>query len=156
MCCENYFVTKLRTEGLRLTPQRELVLAVMHDIAGHATAEEIFEQVHARSAAVDISTVYRTLELLQDFNLVAIVDLGDGQYRYELLSLHGPHHHLHCRVCGRLVRIEADAVEPLRAHLAASAGFAADLEHLVIPGVCAECRAAGTSLEERPDITCTN
>ena len=142
MCCEKVFLKKLHDRGFRLTPQREMVLAVLHHISGHATAEEIYSQVHVRSSAVDISTVYRTLELLQEFGLVACVDLGDGQHRYELLSVHGAHHHLQCRSCGKLLRVEQERVQPLVDDLLRTYGFQAELEHLIIPGLCRECRAA--------------
>ena len=65
MACESIFLEKLRKSGLRLTPQREMVLSVMHQIEGAATVEEIHSRVRALSTAVDISTVYRTLDLLR-------------------------------------------------------------------------------------------
>ena len=142
MCCEEVFLQKLHDRGFRITPQREMVLAVMHHMDGHATVEEIFARVRALSSAVDLSTVYRTLELLQEFRLVASLDLGDGQHRYELLTVHGPHHHLHCRSCGKLVRVEHEQVQPLVDHLGQAFGFRAELDHLIIPGLCRECRAA--------------
>ena len=142
MCCEETFVERLRAAGLRLTPQREMVLQVLHDVASHATAEEIYARVAQRSSAVDLSTVYRTLELLQQFRLLASIDLGDGQRRYELVDLHGPHHHLHCRRCGTLQRVEAADMQPLFQGLAQSCGFSAEPAHLIIPGVCSRCQAS--------------
>ena len=141
MCCEKTFLKKLHDRGFRLTPQREMVLSVLHQISGHATAEEIYSRVHARSSAVDISTVYRTLELLQEFGFAACVDLGDGQRRYELLSVHGAHHHLQCRSCGRLLRVEQERVQPFVDDLMRAYGFQAELEHLIIPGLCRQCRS---------------
>jgi Fur family ferric uptake transcriptional regulator len=142
MSCEEYFFKQLREHGFRLTPQREMVLAVLHKIEGFATAEEIYERVSAISTSVNLSTVYRTLELLEDFNLVANVDPGDGQRRYELLGLHGPHIHLICQACGKIIGVELDAVRPFAAHLKAAYGFDVDLEHLSIPGLCRECATA--------------
>jgi Fur family ferric uptake transcriptional regulator len=142
MCCEQDFLRQLRERGLRLTPQRELVLQALHDAQEHATAEEIYARVSVLSSAVDLSTVYRTLELLQAFNLVAQVDLGDGQYRYELLSLHGNHHHLKCRACGRLIRMAPEEVQPLIHALQVAHAFQAEPEHLIIAGLCASCQAA--------------
>jgi len=141
MCCEAFFFRQIRERGFRLTPQREMVLKVMHDMEGHVTAEEIHAGVQRISSCVDISTVYRTLELLQEFHLATAVDLGDGQHRYELLSIHGPHHHLHCRSCGKLTRVEQEDIQPLMDMLWETFGFAAELDHL-IPGLCRECAAA--------------
>jgi len=142
MCCEETFLQKLHERGFRITPQREMVLSVMHHIEGHATAEEIYDRVHALSSSVDVSTVYRSLELLQELRLVASLDLGDGQRRYELLTVHGQHHHLQCRSCGRLIRVEQEEIRPLVDHLALAYGFQAELDHLIIPGLCEECQAA--------------
>ena len=94
MACEKVFLERLRASGLRLTPQREMVLSAMHQIEGMATAEEIYAKVQALSSAVDISTVYRTLDLLKELDLVACIDPDDQQYRYELIGVHGPHLHL--------------------------------------------------------------
>jgi Fur family transcriptional regulator, ferric uptake regulator len=139
MACEEVFIQKLRERGFRLTPQREMVLSAMHDIEGLATADEIYTRVQGQSSAVDISTVYRTLELLQEFQLVACVDAGDGQRRYELLGVHGPHIHLVCQACGQVTGIDLQEAQPLAQQLLARYGFAADLNHLSISGLCQRC-----------------
>lgn len=139
MSCEKVFFKQLREHGFRLTPQREMVLSVLHDIEGFATAEEIYERVSELSSSVDISTVYRTLELLQDFHLVASVDPCDSERRYELLGLHGQHFHLICRSCGKIIGVEPEVIEPLAARLSEEYGFEIELEHLSIPGLCRDC-----------------
>lgn len=141
MTCEELFIQKLRQQGLRLTPQREMVLSALHQIDGTATAEEIFALVQARSAAVDISTVYRTLDLLQEFELVACLECGDGQRRYELLGLHGPHAHLICKKCGQAIGISTREIQPWAEYLRDQYRFAVDLDHLSLPGLCAACAA---------------
>jgi Fur family ferric uptake transcriptional regulator len=147
MACEEVFLRELRERGFRLTPQREMVLSVLHEVEGMATADEIYGRVQERSAAVDISTVYRTLDLLQGFKMVACVDPGDGQNRYELLGVHGPHVHLVCRECGALIGVEREVVQPLAERLLAAHGFALDLDRLALPGVCRAC-SQGTSQAE--------
>jgi Fur family ferric uptake transcriptional regulator len=139
MACEEVFLQKLRDRGLRLTPQREMILSVMHDVEGLATAEAIYEQVQALTSAVDISTVYRTLDLLQEMDIVACVDPGDGQHLYELLGVHGPHIHLVCQSCGKVSGIDVKEAELLAQRLRAEHGFVADLDHLSISGLCEEC-----------------
>ncbi len=141
MCCEEIFLKQLRDRGLRLTPQREMVLGVMHEIKGHATAEDIYARVHNLSSCVDISTVYRTLELLQELHLVTSLDPGDGQRRYELVGEHGAHPHLLCNSCGRLTRVEQEEIQPFVGCLRAAYGFEIALHDLIIPGVCQECLA---------------
>ena len=139
MACEEVFIQELRERGFRLTPQREMVLSAMHKVEGLATADEIYGCVRELSAAVDISTVYRTLDLLQEFKMVACVDPGDGQNRYELLGVHGPHIHLVCRLCGAVAGVELEEAQPLAERLLADHGFAVDLDHLTIPGLCRAC-----------------
>ena len=139
MACEEVFLQKLRDRGLRLTPQREMILSVMHDVEGLATAEEIYAQVQLLTSAVDISTVYRTLDLLQKLDIVACVDPGDGQHRYELIGVHGPHIHLICESCGEVTGIDLEEAHPLAERLRADYGFVADLDHLSIPGLCQAC-----------------
>ncbi len=143
MSCEKKFARELRAQGLRLTPQREIILGVLHEIEGLATAEEIYARVKEVTSSTDISTVYRTLELLQEFHLVASVDPADGDRRYELLGLHGPHLHLVCRKCGRVIGMPLEPFRSFMAYVDEVHGFAVDLEHLSIPGLCAACRAEG-------------
>lgn len=139
MSCEEVFFRQLREQGFRLTPQREMVLSVLHEIEGFATAEEIYERVSAMSSSVDISTVYRTLELLQDFHLVASVDPGEGQRRYELLGLHGHHLHLVCRSCGKIIGVESEVIESFAVRMKEQHGFELEVEQLSVPGLCPAC-----------------
>ena len=139
MACEKVFMRELRERGFRLTPQREMVLSAMHEVDGLVTADEIYGRVRELSTAVDISTVYRTLDLLQDLKMVACIDPGDGQNRYELLGVHGPHIHLVCQLCGTVTGVELDQAQPLVDRLLAEHGFAVDLDHLTIQGLCREC-----------------
>jgi len=140
--CQKEFFKQLRERGFRLTPQREMVLSVMHQIEGFATVEEIHERVRALSSSVDVSTVYRNLELLQDFHLVASVYPGDGQRRYQLISVHGEHLHLVCRSCGAVIGADLEPFRPLISYLKEQHGFEVDLEHMSIPGLCRTCSSA--------------
>lgn len=151
MGCEKIFVQQLRERGCRLTPQREMVLAVLHDIEGFATVDEIHSRVQQISTSVDLSTVYRTLDLLQEFDLVACVEPGDGQRHYELLGVHGPHLHLVCQACGAVLGAPSEVARPLGEALRARYGFEADLEHLSVPGLCVECAKRGTNHRDTED-----
>jgi len=141
MSCEQLFFRKLRERGFRLTPQREMVLLVMHQLEGFGTAEEIYGRVQELNSAVDISTIYRTLDLLQEFSLVVSVAPGEGQRRYKLEGVHEPHLHLVCRSCGQVLDVELLPAEPLAAFLQKEYGFQVRLEHLSIPGLCQACAA---------------
>lgn len=141
MACEALLVEQLKAHGMRLTPQREMVLEALHDL-GHATVEETHRQVCLKSNAVDKSTVYRTLELLKELGLVVPVEIGDGALRYEL-ALHGPHLHLRCESCGRTTTLGPSDLAPLMRRLKQTFGFVVG-EHQVLHGLCAACAEQAT------------
>ena len=128
---------RLRAQGYRLTPQRELVLAAVERL-GHGTPDEILHAVREQSEAVNISTIYRTLELLESLGLVRHTHLSDRAPTYH--STTGPEHvHLTCRGCGEVVDADPDLFEPMLESLAAEHGFTADLGHLTVFGQCKNC-----------------
>ena len=133
-------IDSLREVGYRLTPQRMLIISIIHDSRGHVSAEEIHERVKELYPFVDISTVYRTLQLLKRLHIVTETDLGGGSVRYEL-SQQERHHHLVCRRCGKTFPLDDDLIEPLRSALMKAHGFAADMEHFAIFGRCRACRS---------------
>lgn len=149
MCCENTVIQALHERGMRLTPQREMVLHVLHEIETDATAEEIFTRVSQLSPAVDLSTVYRTLDLFTSLDVVSSFSQVDGSRRYELITMHAPHFHLLCRICGRMISASLKELSPLQEQLRQTHQFDAQLEHLVIPGICAECSAHVRSKNSR-------
>jgi Fur family ferric uptake transcriptional regulator len=128
-----------------------MILSALHDVEGLVTADEIYQRVQGISASVDISTVYRTLDLLQELDLVSCVDPGDDQRRYELLGLHGPHLHLVCQACGRVMGADLEMAQAFGRRLEAAYGFRPALDHLSIPGLCSAC--AGGEDEPVPAST---
>ena len=132
----------LREVGYRLTPQRMMILAAIYEREGHVTAEAIHERVTQQYPFVDISTVYRTLQLLKKLRLVTETDLGEGVVEYELRE-RGRHHHLVCRQCGKTAPLDHSYLKPLADQLEQAYGFQADLEHFAIFGLCSRCRETG-------------
>ncbi len=130
----------LRAGGYRVTPQRQLVLEAVTRL-DHATPEEIFADVHKRARGVNVSTIYRTLELLEQLGLVTHTHLGHGAPRYHLAADAG-HVHLVCSECGRIIQVEPEVVDPLIKALEDEHGFETDVGHLTVFGRCAQCRAA--------------
>jgi Fur family ferric uptake transcriptional regulator len=131
----------LRASGYRVTPQRQLVLEAVTRLE-HATPEEIYAEVKQTAVGVNLSTVYRTLELLEQIGLVTHTHLGHGAHRYHLAS-DSLHVHLVCRGCGRIIQLDPSAVAPLVRALDAEHGFETDVGHLTVFGTCAQCRRAG-------------
>ncbi len=130
----------LREKGYRLTPQRSLVLQALHSAEGHISAEEIYQQVQAKYPEVNISTVYRTLELLKRLGLVTETALGDGLLRYHHVDK-GHHHHLICQGCGRVFELDESVLDSFKETLAKRYGFVPDIRHLAIFGHCIDCQA---------------
>jgi Fur family ferric uptake transcriptional regulator len=131
-------VSWLAELGYRLTPQRMLVLAAVENSDGHISAEEIYAQVVAKYPHVNISTVYRTLDLLKRLGLVTETDLGGGRVRYHPAAK-GHHHHLICERCGMIIDLEESLLSPLKETLLREYQFNADLRHLGIFGLCRKC-----------------
>jgi len=131
----------LRERGYRLTPQRELVLHAVDEL-GHATPDEVLAKVREQSAGVNVSTVYRTLELLEELGLVRHTHLSDRAPTYH--SKATPDHvHLVCRGCGVVIEAAPAEFDHLCAGLQQRHGFTPDLGHLTVFGSCAECAKSG-------------
>ncbi|MCW2783868.1 MAG: transcriptional repressor [Marmoricola sp.] len=131
---------RLRAGGHRLTPQRELVLAAIEKLE-HATPDEVYAEVRTRSDAINLSTVYRTLELLDDLGLIRHAHLTDRAPTYHSATGH-EHSHLVCRGCHATISVGRSAMEKALGELAAGHGFRPDYGHLSVFGLCAECAAA--------------
>ena len=131
------FAERLRSSGKRLTPQRELILRAV-DRLGHATPDEVLAEVRKQSSAVNISTVYRTLEVLEELGLVRHAHLSDRAPTYH--STRGPEHfHLVCRNCDRVRSVDPDVADALLEALRREHDFEVDLGHLAIFGRCTDC-----------------
>lgn len=137
---ERAWQTVLRERGQRLTPQRELVLAAV-DTLGHGTPEEIHAEVSRRAPAVNISTVYRNLALLEDLGVVRVVQLGDRVPTYHSISLPA-HVHLTCTECDRVIDASPREFVALAADLVRTYGFEVDVDRLVLVGRCGHCRSS--------------
>jgi Fur family ferric uptake transcriptional regulator len=133
------FLSLLRQRGYRITPQREMIIEALAHSGQHITAEEIFDIIRARTQAVNIATVYRTLDVLVEKGLASRADLGDGRVVYAT-AYHGAHIHLICRQCGCIIDASAQLMISAGESFLAQHGFAADLRHLSIHGLCADCQ----------------
>jgi Fur family ferric uptake transcriptional regulator len=130
----------LRDRGYRLTPQRQLVLEAVEEL-GHATPDEILAKIRETVGAVNISTVYRTLELLEKFGLVSHTHISHGSPTYHPIEQE-PHLHLVCRVCEDVIETDVAPAAELAARLHREYGFETDVRHLAVLGLCAKCREA--------------
>jgi Fur family ferric uptake transcriptional regulator len=128
----------LGKKGLRMTPQRLMIVAAIENSDDHIGADEVYAQVVEKYPNVNISTVYRTLDLLEEMGMVTGTDLGGGRVKYHPAEK-GHHHHLVCRDCGKIINLDEAALSVLKETLLRHYNFIADLRHLGILGRCDKC-----------------
>ena len=133
----NLLADRLRRAGQRVTPQRLVILGALLP-GGHMAADDVFARVERQLPGVNRSTVYRTLDLFSELGLVSVTDLGGGARQYELLDQ--PHHHLICHQCGEAIEMADDLVEPMRKAIRDRYGFAPQVDHLALFGICDACQ----------------
>lgn len=109
----------------------------------HFTAQEIFTHLKPQMPAVNPSTVYRALERLVHSGKVSVSDMGLGAAVYEIVGREH-HHHLVCQVCGRVTTVEDQAIQPLFKSIEQQYGFQVVTNHLVLFGLCSQCRKKTT------------
>ena len=134
---------RLRARGLRWTTQRRILVEVLSQTDGHVTGAKILERCRGLDPTTIPSTVYRTLDVLEELGVLSHSHGADGREEFHVLPL-DLHGHLYCRGCGASWELGAD--DPA-ARLAIDAfddrrGFAIDVTHLTLVGRCAACRAA--------------
>ncbi len=144
-------VNRLSEKGYRLTPQRLMILSAIESSHDHISAEEIYTQVAGRYPHVNISTVYRTLELLKRLGMVYEINLGEGRIRYHA-EKRGHHHHLVCQNCGAVIDIDEAKMSSLKDALFKDYGFKAELRHVAIFGLCKDCRKSSSGERGKPDV----
>lgn len=143
MSCHEHAIGQLRDVGIRLTPQRALVLDVVYHSDGHLTADEVYEQVRAQSPYVDLSTVYRNLVFLRQQGLIGELRLEGQPARFEAVRSGEEHHHAVCTRCGAMLEVEHADLASLEAALRSKYGFQLESVHLTLTGLCQACASSG-------------
>lgn len=141
MTCEDETAEILRRAGHKMTPQRLMIVRVLRHSDGHLTAAQISEQVRSVYPFVDVSTVYRTLDVLKRMRLATSTDMGGGDAVFEWAP-DEPHHHLICTSCGHVAQLGHGYLEGLAEQLDTDFGFSPDMHHFAIFGLCRECQIA--------------
>jgi len=133
---------KLKTNESKLTPQRRATLDVLlENQSNHLSTEEIYELVKEKFPDVGLATIYRTLQLFDDFGIIKKLNFGDGCYRYELSEDHKhQHHHLICIKCGKVLEFDDDLLDDLEQKIEKNNDFKV-VDHVVkFLGYCKECQ----------------
>lgn len=133
--------TRLRERGLRWTPQRRVLVEVLAQADGHITSVELVERCKQQDPQTIPSTVYRTLDVLEELGVIRHNHAADGHEEFHVLP-DTEHGHLHCTACGGSWDIEAAEAAELVRSLRGRRGFAVDLSHLSVVGICRACATA--------------
>lgn len=136
----------LKDHGLKVTNQRIAVLNVFLEHEGaHLSVEEIYDFVKRENPEIGLATVYRTVQLLSELELIDKVNLDDGYVRYEIGAMDGEkthhhHHHLICLSCGNVFAFGEDMLDSLEEHISRTQGFKVVNHEVKLFGYCANCR----------------
>ncbi len=140
------FKDMLKEKGLKVTNQRVIILKVLASSPGmHLTTEEIYDLVKDEYPEIGLATVYRTIQILLDLNLIDKINLNDGFVRYEIAedehrdSGHH-HHHLICTECGNVFSFEDDLLENLEEKISSKTGFEVIDHEVKLYGYCKNCK----------------
>lgn len=131
-------LAELKAAGVRLTPQRLLVLQAIAESPGHLSVEEIHLKARRAYPYLDVATVYRTVQLLKKLNIVTEIGMAHPLH-YELAVAGARHHHMVCEECGGAYDLAPHQLAQLRERLEREFGFRAKLDHFTVTGVCAAC-----------------
>jgi Fur family ferric uptake transcriptional regulator len=135
-------VDLLRARGLRMTPQRRAIVTEVMRTKGHISPTAVARRVQERVPGVNPSTIYRTLDLLEEHGIISHAHLESGA-EYHRKSESG-HVHLACSNCGAQDSLSLGEAEQLRRLIARHHGFTPDLTHFAISGLCSRCSGSAS------------
>jgi Fur family ferric uptake transcriptional regulator len=135
-----YWEDVLRANGLRVTPQRQLVFEAVDQLR-HATPEQILAEVQQTASGINLSTVYRTLEVLEEVGLVTHAHIGHGAPTYHAID-EDTHIHVVCDSCRNVSSIPSQVADQFVQALRDGYGFESDITHMSIQGRCRKCANA--------------
>ncbi len=130
----------VKNKNLKFTSQRELILTALLKSKNHVSAEELYDMIRKTEPVIGQATVYRTLKILVEANLVNRLDFGDGMYRYEPNMEKKHHDHMVCKRCGKKIEFIDENIEVLQKKLATKYNFQLTGHRLYLFGYCQECQ----------------
>jgi len=136
----------LRLRGMRMTPQRRLVLRLLREQGGHLSADELYRLARQRQPHISLSTVYRALDVFEALGVVRVLHLEGEHHRYEI-ARDGEHHHMVCLGCGRVIEFKCEHCVEMHQDLARCYDFQITSSRVQLLGYCADCRARGAKGE---------
>ena len=142
----NKLTKSFHDRGLRLTPQRQMVLEILKDTKEHLDAEGIWMLAQQKDADINLATVYRALNTLVEIGLVQKSYLGEGQKRafYEVFSKR-EHLHFACTCCGKVFELDGEGFNRLQRELERIHLIKIQTVHLKFEGLCMDCAEAAVN-----------
>lgn len=134
------FSEYLKSNGLKMTRQRRLILEAFLEVDGHLSADELYEVVRKQDSRVGFTTVFRTMKAMTECGLARETDLNDGRIRFERLYRTPKHHHIVCQECNKTIEFYSPDLEEMQAKIASEYGLQPVQQRLQIFGVCKECQ----------------
>jgi Fur family ferric uptake transcriptional regulator len=132
---------KLRQHEYKVTLQRQIILRTfLNNQERHLSAEDVYNLIRADHPEIGLATVYRTVELFADLEILRKLNLGDGRSRYEFMDAAKHHHHLVCLKCGYVIEFEEDMLDGVEKKLAGQSGFEITDHRVKFYGYCRNCR----------------
>ena len=129
----------LSQQKLRWTPQRKMILETFLSIDGHVDIESLHRKIGEQDPSIGIATLYRTLKLLVDCDVVEAHSFHDGKKTYER-KFHVRHHdHLICTLCGVVEEFQRDDLDRVQSEVAKQQGFRVLTRQFKLYGLCAQC-----------------
>ena len=134
------FAGYLKSNGLKMTRQRRLIVTTFLGTDGHLSADELYEEARKKDPGIGFTTVFRTLKAMTECGLARETDLNDGRTRFERLYRRPKHHHIVCQECHKTIEFFSPELEELQASIASEYGLKPVQQRLQIYGICKECQ----------------
>ena len=138
---ERKVAAALKQHGYKLTPQRREVIRIITSCPDHLTPAVIYQRIHQEYPNIGLVTVYRTLEILAELELICELHAGGNCHSYTI-SASQHHHHLICSGCGKVVDFTGHNLDELERRLSKESGFRIDGHLLEFTGLCQTCQEA--------------
>lgn len=138
MTCTMHLTQELRKRGFRMTPQRQIILQILHDANGHLSPVDIFNKASRSIPGLTEATVYRTLEFLAQNGMIHSAQNSSGHLVYEIAG--HKHHHLLCQNCSKNIEVEHAVLQKIYEQLEADSGFLLNTSHMTFLGLCPDCQ----------------
>ena len=134
---------KLKKTGFKITPQRRAIIEVLlNNESYHLSSEEIYDKVRETCPEIGLATVYRTVRILDEIDVISKLNLDEGCIRYELKLGEDKghnHHHLICKKCGKITEVKDDLLDSIEKEIEEEYGFGIIDHDLKFYGYCKEC-----------------